>query len=428
MIHWLVAAFLVGLAVAQDEPPIEEPPPVEEAPPADEAPPVEQAPAPETEPAANQTKPLADEPAPGRKRSAYVWGGIGVPLVNYNTTDGLGFGLGGQIFDRRRGTDFGYRYRITLSTFWTTSGNYTSNYLQVERRSTHTWLARVTYQRWKNMLYVGAGGAAASVRNGPESEGNLVESVTFLSNVQRKVRRTPVYVYAQAYGRYAHVVPNPGGVLDTQRPLGSEGGFYFDAGGGLFINEIDRWPLPIKGIQSEIALRGGGTAHPGGFSPLFGVRGEVIGWWPIVGDWLVLGGRSVLDKTFGDRPFFEQEFLAGQDRDEVAYEQMLTGYGRSRTRGDGVFATLVELRTRFGRAQAGFFDLAFYLSVFGETAHLFEGNKLGPHMPSVGFAPLLVWQGGVVLRPFASWGWFSDEPGGARTPDMQFGISLASPL
>lgn len=413
--------------------PSAEPAPAEpSAEPAPAEPSAEPAPASASDP--SEPTPAADaapgDPTPHRRRgsSAYVWGGLGVPLVNFNTTDGLGFGLGAQLFDRKRGTEFGYRYRLTVSTFWTTSGNYTSNYLQLERRSTHTWMARINYQRWKNMPYVGAGGAEVSVRNGAEAEGNLVESINSLTNVVRKVRNTPLYVYAQVYARYAFVEPNPGGLLDTRRPLGAEGGFYFDAGGGLFINEIDRWPMPIKGIQAELALRAGGTAHPGGFSPLFGVRGEVMGWLPVVGDWLVFGGRAVLDKPFGERPFYEQEFLSGQDRDEVAYEQMLTGYGRTRSRGDGVFASLVEVRGKLGRAQAGFFDMGFYLSAFVESAYLFEGNNLGPHMPSVGFAPMLLWQGGIVLRPFASWGWLSEEPGGVRTPQMQFGISLNSAM
>ena len=50
--------------------------------------------------------------------SDYAWGGIIIPTITYNSTDGLGFGAGAQVFDRARGQSFGYRYRLTLSTFW----------------------------------------------------------------------------------------------------------------------------------------------------------------------------------------------------------------------------------------------------------------------------------------------------------------------
>jgi hypothetical protein len=360
--------------------------------------------------------------------SDYAWGGIIIPTINYNSTDGLGFGAGAQVFDRARGQSFGYRYRLTLSTFWTTTGNYTSNYAQLERQARHTWLTRLTYQRWRDLVYVGHGGADVSVRNGEEARGNYLETVTGFVNVRRSVRNTPLHFYAQAYARWARVEAADGGPLDQDSPLGIDGGFYFDAGGGAYVNEVDRWPVPRKGVQSEIGFRAGGTASPEGFDPLVGVRGELMAWYPIVGDWLVIGGRTVLDKTFGRRPFFEQEFLSGQERDEVAYEQMLTGYGRTRTRGDGVFATMFQVRSKIAHGRSGFFDLALYAGAYVETAFLFEGNKLGPHMPSVGICPTLLWQGGVVVRPFLAWGWFSDEPGGARTPSSQFGVSLMSPM
>ena len=61
-------------------------------------------------------------------------------------------------------------------------------------------------------------------------------------------------------------------------------------------------------------------------------------------------------------------------------------------------------------------------------AFLFRGSDPGPHMPSVGVAPLLVWQGTVELRPFLAWGWMSDRPRGPRTPELQIGVSLLSPL
>lgn len=363
------------------------------------------------------------------ERSKYVWGGIGVPLVNYNTTDGLGFGAGFQIFDRTRGTEHGYRNMLTVDTFWTISGNYTSNFLQYERRGKHLFVLRAVYRRWADMLYVGNGGSDVSVRDDlADSAGNLVAGPSLLATGIFRVPRSPVQLWAQGYVRQTTVRAKPGGILDDRQAFGIDGGWYFDVSGGVAVQETDRWPMPERGVRFESSVRGGATWSSGRVAPLVGANVELMGWYPLVGEWLVLGGRSVFDKSWGERPFWEAEWLGGQLRDELAYEQMLTGYGRSRTRGDGVFANIVELRGKLGHVQHPVFDMGFYLSVFAESAFLFEGNKLGPHMPSVGVAPDILWQGAIELRPFLSWGWLSDTRGGERTPDLAVGISLLGPL
>jgi hypothetical protein len=390
-----------------------------------------EAPEPEETPQAEAAEPEAapeTEAPTGKKERSYMVGGLGLPLVNFNTTDGLGFGVGAEIYTRPKDQPFGYRYKFTVSTFWTTSGNYTSNYFQVEHRGEQFWMTRLIYRGWRNMIYVGQGGDDVSrVRDPDEALGNAVFGPILLANVVRRVANTPISVFGQGYARYAGARAAEGGILEADAPFGLNGGFYFDVGAGMWIQEVDRWPLPNRGYDVQVSVRGGGTATEGAFRPLIGTNIEVKGWVPLVGKWLVLGGRSIFDKTWGPRPWWDLENLGGIDRDEVAYEQMLTGYGRSRSRGDGVFATNVELRTLFGRAQTGYFDMAFGLSVYGETAFLFTGNDPGPHMPSVGVAPELLWQGATILRPFIAWGW-TREGDGDRMPRSQVGISLLSPL
>jgi hypothetical protein len=181
-------------------------------------------------------------------------------------------------------------------------------------------------------------------------------------------------------------------------------------------------------VQHEASLRFGGSAGQGRFEPLMGVHTETLGWWPLAGKWLVLGGRLTFDKTFGVRPWWEQENLGGILRHELGDEKALTGYARSRTRGDGVAAIAVELRPFLGRTRHPFFDVGFYLSVFAEEAWLFEGNDPGPHMPTVGVAALILWQGAIELRPYLHWGWVAEEPDGPRRPYPVINIAVASPL
>ena len=229
----------------------------------------------------------------------------------------------------------------------------------------------------------------------------------------RSVGNTPLHFYAQAYARWARVEAADGGPLDQDSPLGIDGASA-PTPARAYVNEVDRWPVPRKGVHPR-SFRAGGTAR--GLRPWWAF-GELMAWYPIVGDWLVIGGRTVLDKTFLGRPLLRAGVSSGQERDEVAYEQMLTGYGRTRTRGGGVFATMFQVRSKIAHGRSGFFDLALYAGAYVETAFLFEGNSCP--RASVGVCPTLC--GGVVVRPFLAC-WFSDEPGGERTPSSQFGVS-----
>lgn len=376
----------------------------------------------------------ADVPTSSRPLKPYKIGGVVVPLFQFNSTDGAGLGLGVEVFDRKRGADVGYRHRVSAWTYWTTSGNYSSNYLQYEYRGEQLLVARLTYRFWRDMFYVGSGGDDVGMRwDDAVRRGNDLEGPSALVTGLFPIPATPIYVFTQAYGRFALSTPEVGSLLadraqagDAYAALGSS--FYLDTSVGLAIQEVDQWPVPNKGVRFEGSARFGGTAGVGAFEPLAGVNVELIGWWPLVGKYLTIGGRGVFDKTWGRRPWYEQEWLGGQFRDENAYEQMLTGYARSRTRGDGVAAGLVELRTFMGRTRHPFLDVGFYLSAYAEAAWLFDGDDPGPFMPTVGVSPQVLWQGAVQLRPFVSIGWLADAPGLERTPEAVFGISILDPL
>lgn len=421
------AALLLAFAAAAQEPAAPEPPAVD--PPAVDPP--EEVPVDHTAPGG---PPLIEAPEvessapPDKPRKPYAWHGLAIPYVYYTSVDKFGLGVGAELYERKRGDAFGYRYRLSVSSLFTTSGNYSSNYLQLERRGQRPWLLRVTYRLWKNMVYVGKGGADAAVMNGDEAFGNAVQGPSLMGNLNIPVHHTPLFLFFQGYGRYVTVDPLPGGPLDQQRPWGVAGGGYVDVSAGVFLHEVDRWPMPHRGVHAEVSVRGGLSASEATVEPIVGLNAEVLAWHPIVGRHLVVGARALIDKTWGERPFWEGENLGGTLRDEVAYEQMLTGYGRTRSRGDGVAAMMLELRPRLGETGHKVVDISFYLSAFAEAAWLFDKNDPGPFLPSVGVAPLLLWQGAVELRPWASWGWLSDTPDSVRTPRMQFGISLLSPL
>lgn len=375
----------------------------------------------------------SDEEAP----VSYRWGFVPLPLVNYNDIDGLGFGAGVEMFRRRTDQTSGYEDRLSASTFWTTTLNYGSTVLQYERRKNYILVARLVHRLWKNMYYVGKGGRNVAFNWPDEVDGgNFINAPSMLINVSAPIKGTPVYIWGQAYARYVISEAKVGGILDQIQPFGVDGGFYFDVSTGVFLQEVDRWPMPHHGMTFEAGVRGGGTTYrPEGseslvFEPLVGVYAKAVGWVPVAGEKFVIGMRTMIDKTWGERPYWEMENLGGQLRNEVGYEITLSGYGRSRTRGDGVTATMVELRPRLWQTKDPGHNWAIYLSGFGEVGWLFSENDPGPIMPSVGFAPILLFQQALFLRPFVSLGWFyQDAPGvGPRKAQTNLGISLLMPL
>lgn len=406
----------LGLALADEPPAVAVEPP---------DPPPAEAPAPPAD--ADVT---AVEPEPVlRPRRPYRIGGLVLPLFDYNSTDGAGLGLGVELYDRRREAEHGYRNRVSGWTYWTTLGTYTSNYVQYEHRGRIFLVARLVYREWRDMIYVGAGGAdVALARPDTTTRGNRVVGPTALVSAIVPIPRSPVQVWMQLHARYTYAEAAPDGVLFERQPYGLGDVFQIDTAVGVSVQETDRWPMPNKGVRAEASARFGGTLGPQGLLPLAGVNVEAMGWWPLVGQHLVIGGRVLLDKTWGERPFWDQEFVGGQFRDEMGDEQMFTGYARSRTRGDGVLAGVLELRPKFAQIRHRVFDIGFYGSVYGEVGWLFRGNDPGPILPTVGVGPSLLWQGAVEFRPFVAWGWLSDVPGGPRTAQSVFGIAIASPL
>lgn len=379
----------------------------------------------------SSTLPLAvPTPLPEVPDRPYRWSGLALPLLGFTSTDGFGMGVGGELFDLPRVGEGPPRDRLRVSTYWAVTGSYSSSQISYERQETHAFSARFLYRTWSDMLYVGTGGEDVLLRRDRDvAGGNVLSGPQIQVGGSFQFPRVPLRVWVQAYGRYAMVTPKAGGLLDLEAPAGSTGGGYWDTSTGVTIQEVDRWPLPRKGVRAEASVRFGALhTDDDPFAPLVGVNVEGIGWWPIVGDRLVLGGRIVIDKTWGTRPFWEQEWLGGEQRDEVAYDQAFTGYGRTRTRGDGHVALLTELRSLVVRSRHPIWDIGFYVSAYAEAAWAFDGDEPGPVLPTVGVAPYLVYQGTTRLRPYVSWGWMADEPGGVRTGELQVGLALVEPL
>ncbi len=369
----------------------------------------------------------AQEPAAPTDDSL-KWSGLVLPIAGANSVDGFGFGVGGEVFARPESQEYGYAVKVTGSAWVTTRWDYTSNFVRLEVVGDRTsWYGQIGYRGWRNLRYAGVGGADVLVDWGAQEVGNSVTGPAAFAGVLRPLTG-PWALYTQLYFRGVRVEPGAGAKLEEDLPLGAAGGAYGDWTVGLWHDSTDHWPLPNRGLRGEVDVRGGGTLSAGSVEPLLGLHSELAGWTELGTPHLVVGGRLLAARTFGERPFFEQDVTGGRWRDELGSEQALSGYGRTRTRGDGVVASMVELRPFFFRTSHPFWDLGVHASVFAELAWLFDGAEPGPPLPTVGFGPELLWQSAIQLRPFLAWGWRAESPGGERSPGLQFGISFLDPL
>lgn len=372
---------------------------------------------------------LADAPR-------HEWFPMVAPVVAYTSTDGWGAGLGGQVYSRPAAWDTGYRWQLSGGLWATTGFRYQSHQVQLDWRGDRDrYVGKIGYRWWTDMQYAGQGGADVIVDWGDAESGNhLVGPYAFLG-VARTIDGSVFAPYIQGYARDSRVDPRADGLLAERDPYGAEGGFYFDVTAGAEVLTVDRWPVPIHGWRAETGLAGGmsftraqGPGSPAEARPVGNLHAEVTRWQPLAGDRLVLGARGLVDHSLGARPFFEEDVMGGRWRDEIGSDQPLPGYGRTRTRGDGLITAMIELRSLIVQTRSHFWDVGVYGSLIAEEGYLFHGWDPGPHLPSLGGGPMFVWQHALQFRPFVAYGWRADVPDGPRRARPQFGVSFQDPL
>jgi len=337
-------------------------------------------------------------------------------------------GLGGQIYARPKDQEDGYTFAMTASLYANFRFDYTHNFIRFESKGPVDWLATVGYSGWKNLVYAGAGGQSVLLIR-PEQEGENSAAMPFMwLAFSAPFGQKGWALTGQSSFTYAKTSANPDGLLDEIAPLGLGTSVYTDASIGVFFDEHDHWPLPNKGTQFEASLRAGLTSTSGRVHPMGSIQTQFIHWTPLWKDLFVLGLRFYGEADFGQRPFYQQDRSGLLWRDVLGEEQILVGYGKNRPRGNGIAAAALDLRFQYAHHHGKFWDIQAYLSLFAEEAWLWDGTDPGPHMPSVGVAPVVLFQHAIILRPFIAWGWRADSIDDPRRPVPQFGLRLLDPL
>lgn len=397
---WLALTCLLRVGLAQTPEPVEAPVPIEPA----------------------------VAPVPRDTEEPLKWSGVVLGYPSGSSIDGLGLGIGGQVYARPPSQSQGFKYSLILSLYANLRFDYTHNFLRFQSTGRTSWLGQIGYSGWRNLVYTGNGGQGTFLNRPDREAGNTLATPFASVAVNRRLGSKGWSFIGQHSLRYVYSAAAEGSLLAEDSPLGLGKSTYADLSAGALFDNTDQWPLPHSGWTAEASVRGGVTVSEGIVHPMGSIQFQGVRWQPLWSSRLILGLRLYGERAFGDRPFYEKDRSGLAWRDVYGEEQLLVGYGKNRPRGDGTVAAALELRMEFAHHHGKFWDIQAYASIFAEEAWLWDDNMPGPHLPSVGFAPFILFQHAIILRPYLAWGWRADSVTDRRTPRPQFGLVLTDAL
>ncbi len=276
--------------------------------------------------------------------------GIALPLVNFSTDMGFGYGaVGGAYFYHPDYEPF--RYSVAVQAFWTTR-QIQNHYLRLDAPDIVKGVRaelRAEYRRELFSPYFGVGNRAEEGFSGNLAEPAVNYERTF-PGVWLRVRFKPLgpdhpfEPWVNAEFQHYDIGVLPGSALERERPTGMEGGKSGQLGVGLIWDNRDNETSSTRGGAEEIALRFASrwtfSDYTWGALTLVERR-----FWQLAGPRLVLAQRVVFEWAFGDVPFFELANFGGiQGGEGIGGMSSVRGVPRNRYQGEIKLFSNTELR------------------------------------------------------------------------------------
>lgn len=298
-----------------------------------------------------QEPPSAEAAAPPKTG----WHVLGLPLVSYNTDEGLGYGARLMLVDSGDGTPKPYRYSVVAQFFQTTRGIMQHRLLlDAPRFLSSEWRlgAKLSLLDERFSPYYGLGGQASYVpafdqcvdrdalKTDPDScPGNpdfrglryhSFQQRTFPSivlNARRplsgpwqvalgyRFRLTTVHTRYGAedlgQARASRLEEDARAGLLPGTASGTEGTFRTaEVTASLLLDTRDNEPAPVRGMFHELALRGASVPTGSGFN-YWGATANLRFYQPVFSERLVAAARLFVDVMGGDVPFFLLSAFSG---------------------------------------------------------------------------------------------------------------------
>ena len=258
-----------------------------------------------------------------------------IPLLNFTSDDGVGYGVRVNFFDYD-GKTVPYRRSYSLQTFFTTKGVWAHrlymdapNLLPGQR-----FEIELRYEQQKFANYFGE-------LNDDELEELTREQKTFRRKTPKlKINwirdlRSKWKHRAESQISYYSIKPNADAdnVLSQLNPVGVDGGLYVKLHSSLQYDSRDRYIKSTKGVLEEIRIEYGfdGGLDYNGWKFGFEHRHFIS-----LANQFVFGYRASIDQTIGSVPFFDELKVGG--------ESTVRGEPSARVRGEGRMLFNAELR------------------------------------------------------------------------------------
>ena len=290
-----------------------------------------------------------------------------IPLLNFSSDDGAGYGLRASVFDYD-GVSVPYRSSYSVQAFFTTKGKWAHRlYLDIPNvRPGHRIEMEALYEKEDYANYYG--GLASDALDGYTREQKTFKQDYPKLRVMWIVDlRLPWRVRAGLQVGRNRVTPNAGAgnILSDANPPGAGGGTHVQASAGLQYDSRDDYNNSTEGIFEELLVEYGlGSGFKGGK-----ISYEHRHFLPIQESW-ILAHRLNVGVTFGDVPFYESFDLGGSNT--------LRGSPAASWRGEGRLLFNAELRWR-GLRLSQTRNIYLGLLAFGDAGQIFSRED-GPSL------------------------------------------------
>jgi hypothetical protein len=287
-----------------------------------------------------------------------LWRVAPIPLLNYNSGTGLGYGAFLSIFKKSQTKHIkGARHDFALNLqFYQTTGSYSYHKLMLDAPRLNKAGVRIQlmggYESWEQAWYSGLDSTLPLQQDLLEGRyyqhkiGNIWSLPSIMQPIP--VIHPSFVLFFTTCIRLADIEVYTDSLLDQQDVLGKSGGTIIQGSLGIMWDNRDRDPDTQQGIWSEVSGRYSSTSWGSDYE-MWGVNLTHRQWIPLTQRknlvWAYMIG---MDYQGGQIPFFQRNIMGGSQWVELGGNSALRGYQRGRLRGDINVYTIQELRWRLG--------------------------------------------------------------------------------
>ena len=348
------------------------------------------------------------------KRKKRKW--MILPLIAFDTDDGLGFGLRYEYQKLKPGYD-PYVSSFVLHSYVTLRGyhhhRFNIDFPDMGRRHNVRFAAWFAFRAWLNDGYWGIGNGTAREReytgtfepDDPHRKRYRYRLIQPFAHLTLRVDMAgPLEAFTALMVQWSDVRTYEGSLLGEHQPLGFDGGLTAQLSGGFVVDSRQPERMPERGVFAELSGRVAPAlpSSPGAYWGLFAsFRGYVT-----VAPHFVLAGRVMAEWMAGDVPFYEMVRWGGSIP--------ILGFGGWETlrgipfgRWRGPHKSIANLELRFDVVRFGLFKETMLLQLVpfadvgavwgaGDAAHAPAPDI--PLHPAVGAGVHLMWADAFVGR------------------------------